>query len=60
MKKKTKDGYVLRSEVLQIIQNNIRGIQMLDYGSDDGLPQLYALYEQIERMGPQHIREEMQ
>ena len=41
MGKKNKDGYVLKSEVLLIIQNYIRGIQMQDYGTDAVIPQLY-------------------
>jgi hypothetical protein len=50
MSKKPKDGNVLKSDVLWIIQNYIRGIQMNDYGSDKGIPQLYAVMEQIENM----------
>ena len=50
MSKKPKDGNVLKSDVLWIIQNYIRGIQMNDYGSDKGIPQLYAVMEQIEEM----------
>lgn len=49
-KNKTKDGYILKSEVQHIIQNYIRSIQMNDYGSDSGIPQLYAVMEQIEKM----------
>ena len=50
MSKKPKDGNILKSDVLWIIQNYIRGIQMNDYGSDSGIPQLYAVMEQIEKM----------
>ena len=50
MAKKNKDGYVLKSEVQLIIQNYIRGIQMNDYGSDEGISQLYAVMKQIEQM----------
>ena len=50
MAKKNKNGYVLKSEVNLIIQNYIRRIQMLDYGKDNGIPQLYAVMEQIEKM----------
>ena len=50
MAKKNKDGYVLKSEVQLIIQNYIRRIQMNDYGKDNGIPQLYAVMEQIEKM----------
>ena len=50
MKKKNKDGYVLKSEVLLIIQNYIRGIQMNDYGTDAGIPQLYSVMDQIDKM----------
>ena len=50
MAKKNKDGYVLKSEVQLIIQNYIHCIQMNDYGSDNGIPQLYAVMEKIEKM----------
>ena len=50
MTKKNKDGYVLKSEVQLIIQNYIRSIQMNDYGSDNGIPQLYRVMEKIEKM----------
>lgn len=49
MAKQNKDGYVLKSDVLSLIQNGIRGIQMLG-GSDAGIPQLYAVMEAIEKM----------
>ena len=49
-RKKNKDGYVLKSEVNLIIQNYIRSIQMNDYGSDNGIPQLYRVMEKIEKM----------
>lgn len=50
MAKKNKDGYVLKSEVRLIIQNYIRCIQMNDYGSDNGIPQLYRVMDMIEKM----------
>lgn len=50
MGKKNKDGYVLKSEVLLIIQNYIRGIQMQDYGTDAGIPQLYSVMDKINEM----------
>ena len=50
MKKKKLDGYVKKSEVLIIIQNYIRGIQMMDHGADSGIPQLYAVMDIIEKM----------
>ena len=50
MTKKNKDGYVSKSEVQLIIQNYIRSIQMNDYGSDNGIPQLYRVMEKIEKM----------
>lgn len=56
MSKKPKDGNVLKSDVLWIIQNYIRGIQMNDYGSDEGIPQLYAVMEQIENMEVQEVK----
>ena len=49
-RKKNKDGYVLKSEVQLIIQNYIRSIQMIDYGKDNGILQLYEVMEQIEKM----------
>ena len=49
-RKKSKDGYVLKSEVQLIIQNYIRSIQMNDYGSDNGIPQLYRVMDMIEKM----------
>ena len=49
-RKNNKDGYVLKSEVQIIIQNYIRSIQMNDYSKDNGIPQLYAVMEQIEKM----------
>ena len=49
-RKKNKDGYVLKSEVQLIIQNYIHVIQMNDYGSDNGIPQLYRVIEKIEKM----------
>lgn len=49
-RKKNKDGYVLKSEVQLIIQNYIRGIQMNDYGNDDGIPQLYMVMDMIDKM----------
>ena len=49
-RKKSKDGYVLKSEVQLIIQNYIRSIQMNDYGSDNGIHQLYRVMEKIEKM----------
>lgn len=51
-RKKTKNGYVLKSDVLQIIQNYIRNIQMNDYGTDSGIPQLYNAMDQIDKMEP--------
>ena len=49
-RKKSKDGYVLKSEVQLIIQNYIRSIQMNDYGSDNGIHQLYRVMDMIEKM----------
>ena len=49
-RKKNKDGYVLKSEVQLIIQNYIRVIQMNDYGSDEGIPQLYRVMDMIDKM----------
>jgi len=49
-KKRNKDGYVLKSDVIRIIQNYIRNIQMNDYGTDSGIPQLYRVLTQIDEM----------
>ena len=48
--KKNKDGYLMKSKVLLLIQNYIRNIQMNDYGNDSGIPQLYAAMEQIDNL----------
>ena len=48
--KKKKDGYLMKSEVQLLIQNYIRNIQMNDYGSDSGIPQLYAVLKQIDNL----------
>ena len=55
MSKKNKDGYVLKSDVKLIIQNYIRSIQMNDSGSDKGIPQLYAVMKQIEKMNVKDV-----
>lgn len=47
MEKKNSDGYVLKSEVLLIVQNYIRDIQMNDHGTDSGIPQLYAVMDKV-------------
>lgn len=56
-RKKNTDGYVLKSEVLLIIQNYIRNIQMNDYGSDEGIYQLYNTMDMIEKMPTKDITE---
>ena len=48
--KKKKDGYLMKSEVQSLIQNYIRNIQMSDSGSDNGIPQLYEIMEQIDKL----------
>ena len=48
--KNKKDGYLIKSQVQTLIQNYIRNIQMNDYGSDNGIPQLYAIMEQIDNL----------
>ena len=47
--KNKKDKYLLKSEVQSLIQNYIRSIQMNDCGSDNGIPQLYTIMEQIDK-----------
>lgn len=49
-RKKSKDGYILKSEVQLIIQNYIRSIQMNDYSNDKGITQLYRVMDMIEKM----------
>lgn len=55
MNNKNADGYVLKSEVLFIIQNYIRGIQMNDYGSDSGIPQLYNVMDMVYKMATEDV-----
>lgn len=55
MGKKNKDGYVLKSEVTLVIQNYIRGIQMNDYGTDSGIPQLYAVMDKINELPTEDV-----
>lgn len=50
MPKKNKDGYILKSEALLVIQNYIRSIQMQDYAKDSGIPQLYAVMDKIDEL----------
>ena len=45
-----KDGYLIKSEVQSLIQNYIRNIQMNDSGTDSGIPQLYEIMEQIDKL----------
>ena len=56
MTKKNKGGYVLKSDVLLLIQSYIRGIQMMD--SDAVVPQLYAVMASIDKMPARDIIEE--
>ena len=48
--KNKKDKYLLKSEVQLLIQNYIRNIQMNDYGSDNGIPQLYEIMRRIDNL----------
>lgn len=48
MARKKKDGYMPKSEVLLILQNYIRTIQMNDYSTDSGIPQLYKAMNYID------------
>ena len=45
-----KDKYLLKSEIQSLIQNYIRNIQMNDSGTDSGIPQLYEIMEQIDKL----------
>ena len=45
-----KDEYLMKSEVQSLIQNYIRNIQMNDSGTDNGIPQLYTIMEQIDNL----------
>ena len=53
--KNKKDGYLIKSQVQTLIQNYIRNIQMNDSGSDNGIPQLYAIMEMIENLPTRDI-----
>ena len=48
--KRTTKGPVRKEDVLFLIQNEIRNIQMNDYGTDSGIPQLYHIMSLIEEM----------
>ena len=54
--KNKKDGYLIKSQVQSLIQNYIRNIQMNDSGSDNGIPQLYAIMEMIENLPTRDIK----
>ena len=45
-----KDKMISKEEILLIIQNYIRGIQMNDYGKDEGIHQLYDIMRLIEKL----------
>lgn len=47
MKKKK---YIDVDEVKLLILNYIRSIQMNDYGTDNGIPQLWSIMKQIDKM----------
>lgn len=55
--KRNKDGYVLKSEIQNIVQNYIRTIQMNDYGDDSGIPQLYWAMGLIDNTPPADVVE---
>ena len=48
--KRTVKGPVMKEDVLQIIQNCIRSIQMNDYGNDAGIAKLYYVMSCIEEL----------
>lgn len=49
-KRKKEEEYLKKDEILTLIQNNIRSIQMRDNSTDSGIPQLYSLMKQIEKI----------
>lgn len=48
--KRISHGLVQKEDVIQLIQNYIRNIQSNDYGTAEGIPQLYAVIGMIEQL----------
>lgn len=59
MRKAKKEELVKKSEVLLLIQNYIRSIQMNDFTKDTGIPQLYYIYSEIEKLKTEKAIEEL-
>lgn len=58
--KRTTKGPVLKEDVLLVLQNYIRQLQMNDYGTDSGIAQLYhamSLIEELPLADPAAIQE---
>lgn len=45
-----KQRFIDKAVVLTIIQNKIRNIQMNDYGTDQGISQLYSVMDEIDKI----------
>ena len=59
MRKAKKEELVKKSEVLLLIQNYIRSIQMNDFTKDTGIPQLYHIYGEIEKLKTEKTIEDL-
>ena len=55
--KNKKEDYIKKSDVLLLIQNRIRAIQMNDYGTDSGITQLYSVMSDIEKLQGESVNE---
>ena len=58
--KRTTKGPVMKEDVLLVLQNYIRQIQMNDYGTDSGITQLYhaiSLIEELPLADPVSVQE---
>lgn len=59
MRKAKKDELIKKSEVLLLIQNYIRSIQMNDFTKDAGIPQLYHIYSEVEKLKTEKTVEDL-
>ena len=59
MRKAKKDELIKKSEVLLLIQNYIRSKQMYDFTKDTGIPQLYHIYSEVEKLKTEKIVEDL-